>query len=123
LDLNLLTLDDRPAAFAYNYTCRGSVLGLRMGYDPAISAAGPGTVLTRMILEDSLHRGDTVYDFGPGYMECKRNWRTRLVPVYHYTYYPWAAPRLQLLRLRRWLRGRLHPDYVVYGGGMTSEEA
>ncbi|MGH7193994.1 MAG: GNAT family N-acetyltransferase, partial [Candidatus Saccharimonadales bacterium] len=45
LDLNLLSVGDRPAAFAYNYCYRGHVFGLRMGYDPAVCSSGAGTVL------------------------------------------------------------------------------
>ena len=114
LDLNLLVVDDRPAAFAYNYYYQGLVSGLRMGYEPDLSAAGPGTVLQQLILEDSYRRGDLLYDFGPGYLDCKRPWQTSMATSLHYTHFPMSVPRVQLLRLKRWLRRRLHPEYTAY---------
>jgi CelD/BcsL family acetyltransferase involved in cellulose biosynthesis len=114
LDLNLLLVDDRPAAFAYNYCYQGRVFGLRMGYDPELASVGPGTVLQRLVLEDSFRRGDVVYDMGAGYAECKRHWRTSLAASCRYTHFPWSVPRAQLLRLRRWIRNRWHPDHVAY---------
>lgn len=114
LDLNLLLVDDRPAAFAYNYRHRGLISGLRMGYEPDLSAGGPGSVLQRLILEDTFRRGDTLYDFGPGYLDCKRPWQTCTATSVHYTHYPLSVPRVQLLRLKRWLRRHFQPDYVAY---------
>src|SRR5487761_702804 len=58
LDLNLLLLDGRPAAFAYNYHYRGHTYGLRMGYDATVSRDGAGTVLMRRMLADGFERGD-----------------------------------------------------------------
>jgi len=116
LDLNLLMLDDRPAAFAYNYCCQGAVSGLRIGYEPELSGFGPGGVVQRMILEDGVRRGDVLYDLGPGSLEYKQNWQTAVVTSYRYAYYPWSAPRMQLLRLRRWVRRCLQPDYLAYAG-------
>ena len=114
LDLNLLLVEGRPAAFSYNYFYQGKVFGLRMGYDPALAARGPGTVLLRLLLEDCCRRGDTLYDLGAGYHESKRYWQTSQVTSYHYTHFPISVPRVQLLRLKRWLRSRLQPEYVAY---------
>ena len=106
LDLNLLLLAGSPVAFAYNYHYRGSVFGLRVGFDPNLSAHGPGTVLQRMILEDGFQRGDHLYDMGAGSLDYKRNWQTSQVTSYHYTHFPPTAPRAQLLRLKRWFQDR-----------------
>lgn len=106
LDLNLLLRAGSPVAFAYNYHYRGSVFGLRVGFDPDLSAHGPGTVLQRMILEDGFHRGDHLYDMGVGSLDYKRNWQTSEVTSYRYTHFPRSVPRAQLLRLKRWIQDR-----------------
>jgi len=107
VDLNLLTIDDQPVAFAYNYHYRGYVYGLRMGFDRAACHDGAGSVLLCRTLEDSFRRGDRIYDLGPDYLECKRQWWTRLVPTYRYTHFPWQSPRAQAVRLGRWVSRRL----------------
>ena len=101
LDLNLLLLDGRPAAFAYNYHYRGHVYGLRMGYDAGVTRDGAGSVLVHRMLQDSFDRGDRVFDMGPGSQRCKRHWRTLAVPSYRYTHFPVTAVRAQALRLQR----------------------
>ena len=107
LDLNLLLLDGRPISFVYNYHYRGQVYGLRMGYDPAMARLGPGSVLQRLVLEDGFRRGDRLYDLGIGSMECKRYWQSSVASSYRYAHYPLAAPRTQLLRVKRWIQDRL----------------
>lgn len=113
LDLNLLRVGGRPAAFAYNYVYDGRVFGLRMGFEPDLAPYGPGTVIQRLAIEDSFRRGDPLYDFGAGYMECKQSWRSSLLTTYHYAHYPLGVPRVQALRWKRWIRARLKPDYVA----------
>jgi len=103
VDLNLLLVDDRPVAFAYNYVYRGSVFGLRKGFSPDWADVGPGTVLQYLALEDSSRRGDWLYDLGPGSLEIKEPWQTGTVTSTRHTHYP-AAPRAQVLRLKHWLR-------------------
>ncbi|MFH1919750.1 MAG: GNAT family N-acetyltransferase [Planctomycetota bacterium] len=110
LDLNLLLVDDTPAAFAYNYHFRGNVYGLRMGFDPDLAPFGPGTVLQRMVLEDSFRRKDYVYDMGPGSPECKRHWQTSVATSYRYTFFPANVARAQLLRMKRWFQDRFLTD-------------
>jgi CelD/BcsL family acetyltransferase involved in cellulose biosynthesis len=115
LDLNLLTLDERPVAFSYNYHHRGWISGLRMGFDPQFAACGPGTVLLAMIVEDSFRRGDHTYDLGVGSLQCKHRWQTAVVDSHRYTHFPPADPRANLLRAKRWLQNRLYgPQYVQY---------
>jgi hypothetical protein len=98
VDLNLLTLDRRPLAFAYNYHYQGYVYGLRAGFDPSPSASGAGTVLMRMMLEDSCLRGDRIIDLGPGSPEPKRHWQTRVSTAWRYAHYSPRSPRAQMLR-------------------------
>ncbi len=104
VDLNLLLVDDEPAAFAYNYHWRGSVYGLRSGFDPAVSTDGSGSVLLRHAIEDSFERGDYLIDLGPNYLDVKRHWLTRVQTAYHCTHYA-TRLRPQALRMKRWLMG------------------
>ena len=107
VDINLLVVDDRPAAFAYNYHYDGRVTGLRMGYDPALGHAGLGTALLVRSIEDSFTRGDASYDLGPGEFRFKRHLRTRSETSYRLTYWPLGSWRSQAVRLARWAKKRL----------------
>ena len=102
LDLNLLLMDGVPVAFLYNYCHRGSVYGLRMGYDPRAGQYAPGTVLLGMAMEDSFRRGDHLYDLGVGYPSSKRCWPTAVSTSYRYTHYARWVPQAQALRLKHW---------------------
>jgi CelD/BcsL family acetyltransferase involved in cellulose biosynthesis len=114
LDVNVLFSNDRAVAFAYNYHFARQLFGLRMGFDPEFEACGPGTVLQRMILEDSFRRGDQRYDLGVCYLQGKRPWLTEIATSYHYTHFPVDVSRVQLLRAKRWLIERFYGDkYVV----------
>ena len=106
LDLNLLLLDQQPAAFVYNYRWGGQVFGLRAGYDAEVSRDGAGNVLLAAAVEDSFRRGDLLYDLGAGYIPCKRHLLTRIVPIYRVSHFHPGAPRTLLLRVKRWLQGR-----------------
>ena len=66
VDMNLLMLDDRPAAFIYGYHYKGCVYGLRRGFDADISRSGLGSVLLWNTIKDSAQRGDSIYDMGIG---------------------------------------------------------
>ncbi len=101
VDLHLLRVGGRPAAFAYNYCYRGHVFGLRMGYDAGVLREGLGTVLLRRVIEGCFRRGDHTLDLGINYLDAKRNWLTAVVPVYRYTHFPLGVPRVQLLRVKR----------------------
>ncbi len=101
LDLNLLYVDDKPVSFAYNYHYNGRVEGLRMGFDAAYAAGSPGAVLLKMSFQDGFRLGDHTVDLGVGNLDCKRHWLTRLDTSYRYTHFPLAAPKAQLLRLKR----------------------
>ncbi|MBI1902126.1 MAG: GNAT family N-acetyltransferase [Planctomycetia bacterium] len=110
LDMNLLYFNDRPMAFAYNYTYRGHVFGLRIGYDPEISRDGVGNIMYMHALRDSFQRNDHTYDMGPGSLECKRHLWSRVQPVYRYSFYRPTGIRAQLVRFKRladgWLASR-----------------
>jgi CelD/BcsL family acetyltransferase involved in cellulose biosynthesis len=100
VDLNLLFLAGRPAAFIYNYHYQGHLYGLRMGFDASVTKAGSGTALMRRVIEDSFARGDHAFDLGPGSLKCKQPWQTSSARNYRYTHFAVAA-RPQVLRLKR----------------------
>lgn len=102
LDLCILEVDGQAVAFAYNYHHNGQVFGLRMGHDRDDRFEGAGSVLMLHMLRDSASRGDTLIDLGPEYLECKRNWLTRLATIGRATHYPPSAIRAQILRIKRW---------------------
>lgn len=105
VDMNLLWIDDAPAAFSYNYHYQGHVSGLRAGFDETLSHASPGIVLYHRMFRDGFERGDKLFDLGPGSIDAKRPWMTGTSYSYRYRHYPLAAPRVQLLRMRHWLSG------------------
>ena len=107
VDLNLLLLGGRPAAFAYNYHWGGRVCGVRAGYDAGLSRRGAGGLLLAYAIRDSFQRGDRLYDLGVGYLRGKRYLATRIVPIHRYSHFHPKAVRAQLLRVKRWVQERL----------------
>ncbi len=100
-DVNLLYIDDQPAAYAYNYHFQGHVSGLRMGFDPELGRQGAGTLLQYYMLQDSCRHGDTFFDQGAGSLDCKRNWRSRVATSYAFSHFALDSTRAQLLRCKR----------------------
>jgi CelD/BcsL family acetyltransferase involved in cellulose biosynthesis len=101
LDLNLLYVGDRPAAFAYCYHFQGNVAGLRLGFDADVTRSGAGGVLLSRLLADSCARGDRVIDLGIDYLHTKRYWKTRLAESYRYTHFAPGGIRRSALRVAR----------------------
>ncbi|MGO8688312.1 MAG: GNAT family N-acetyltransferase [Thermoguttaceae bacterium] len=119
VDANLLLLGGRPVAFVYNYVYDGCVYGLRKGFDPEFAALRPGLILEKMMMEDGFRRGDRTYDLGVGSLAIKRPWQTRVAASYRFTYFPVGISRVQLLRLKRWLTGRIKgPSYPACRQGV-----
>jgi CelD/BcsL family acetyltransferase involved in cellulose biosynthesis len=118
VDLNLLLVNGRPAAFGYNYHHRGAVFGLRAGYDGELTQSGVGVVLYGLMFQDSFARGDKLFDLGPGSLESKRRWITRTASSYRFTHYPLIAPRAQLLRVKHWLFNR--PEIGSHSKGVEA---
>ncbi|MBX7168925.1 MAG: GNAT family N-acetyltransferase [Pirellulales bacterium] len=109
LDLNLLYVGGRPAAFLYGYHYAGNVFALRVGYDASVAQHGAGKLLMARVIEDSFQRGDHTLDLGPGSLEYKRHWQTRLAESHSYCHFAVTA-KAQVLRLKRaavqWMHGR-----------------
>jgi CelD/BcsL family acetyltransferase involved in cellulose biosynthesis len=106
VDINLLLLDGRPAAFIYGYHYKGYVFGLRRGFDADLSRTGVGNVLLWHTLRDGTERGDSIYDMGPGSLESKRHFLTHLTPIYRHSHFPNGNLRTQILRMSRWWKSR-----------------
>jgi CelD/BcsL family acetyltransferase involved in cellulose biosynthesis len=114
LDMNLLLVDGRPAAFAYNYHLHGRLTGLRVGYDASLGQSGQvpsglGTALMLRSIEDSCERGDVSLDLGPGETPFKQRLRTEAEASYRMIYAPLASWRSQAVRFSRWAKRRLGP--------------
>lgn len=117
VDMGLLTLDGQPLAFLYNYCWRGTIYGLRTGYDRELSRQGAGNVLYVRTIRDSIERGDRFYDMGIGSLSIKRHFLTRVLPVFRYSHYPMSVPRTQVLRVKRWLEQRRRTGDVTSQSG------
>ena len=105
--MELLLLNGTPLAFGYNYYWDRRLIGLRVGYDPGISAtSGAGSLLKAYIVQDGCERGDLVYDMGPGSLDIKRHLRTRTKTIFRYSHFDSLSPRIQFMRLKRWLDQR-----------------
>ena len=106
LDMAVLRLDGRPAAFQYNYLFDGTLYGLRMGFDRDFAKHGVGKALMGWTIEDGFARGDRLIDMGIGDFDFKRRFRTRVETSQRFTYFPWQAWRGQSVRLTRWIKSR-----------------
>jgi CelD/BcsL family acetyltransferase involved in cellulose biosynthesis len=103
VDMSLLTVDGEPVAFYYAYFCRGEVIGLRMGYDPA-APKGVGAVLLDRVLEDSFARGDRRVELGCRADAYKARLRTGVESTVRWTHVPTTAVRPRIVSAARWVR-------------------
>jgi len=117
LDVNLLSVDGRHAAFVYNYVYQGYVSSLRLGFDPEFRDCGVGTVLMGHLLRDSFARGDRLFDFLPGSLSAKRRWQTSLAQSYRFTYCRPGLGRVRLLSIKRRLDDWLLTRSLAASGG------
>ncbi len=115
VDLNLLLLDGKPAAFIYGYHAGGYVYGLRRGYDAQCCREGTGNILLARTLHDSFARGDRIYDMGVGSLPSKRHFQTRLLPILRFSHFPPWALRSQLLRAKRLWQNWRDPASIAVG--------
>jgi CelD/BcsL family acetyltransferase involved in cellulose biosynthesis len=106
VDVNVIHIAGRPAAFLYSYHHQGQVTLHRTGYDASQAENGIGFGLLLKSLEDSCSRGDHSVDFGPGEREQKRRLRTRVESTYRLTYAPFSSWRSQAVQWSRWAKNR-----------------
>ena len=103
-DLNLLLLDGKPIAFAYNFNYRGYVNVVRSGFDPTAGCPNAGIVLLRRWIADSFQRRDRFIDLGSSHIDSRWHWETSSLASYCYTHFPISSPRAQLMQLNGWAR-------------------
>ena len=120
VDMNLLLVDGRPAAFAYNYHFHGRLTAVRFGYDASLGRQGLGTALALRSIEDSFERGDVSLDLGPGETRFQRRLRTRSEASYRMTYVPLGSWRSQVVRFSRWAK-RNRAAATIWEGGFGEQ--
>lgn len=106
VDINLLMVDGRPAAYFYGYHTHGVLSGLRMGYDPD-APSGVGSVLIARVIEDSFRRGDRRIDLGVGDEHFKTKLRTSLPATHRVTHRAPSGVRVMALEAMRRGKRRL----------------
>lgn len=120
LDVNILYVGDRPAAYNYNYVANGRVYGLRCGYDATLRLDGCGRVLLYKMIEDSFRRGDTEHNFGPGDQPYKQRFSTDLRLAYSFRHYARYSLRSQLMNLRDEVAARLWSEQALIERGLVT---
>lgn len=106
LDVNLLYLDDAPAAFSYGYACDDEVTVIDAGLDLRFAQEHADDALAAAMLEDSLERGDRVLDLGTKPAAWLRTWSNGTRTIHRAQT---ARPRgiaAQVLQWGRALKGR-----------------
>lgn len=101
VDMSVLTIDGKPAAYYYAYYCGGEVVGLRTGFDPSMPG-GAGAVLLGMLIEDSFARGDRRLDMGVGTEAYKKRLRTTVETSSRLTHVAAGAWRSKALQAAKW---------------------
>ena len=109
VDINLLRIDGRSAAFVYNVAFDGRLEGVRMGFDRSFRREGVGGVLLEHMIRDSIARGDWHYEFGLGDETYKQRLRTDTETTRRLTYGSPAAWKPRAVSFARWLRQRVGP--------------
>lgn len=82
LDVNLLYVDDAPAAFVYGYVCDDRLTVVDAGMDPRFAAELADQSLLGEMLEDSLARGDRTIDCGPKPVNWLKSWFNETQTIY-----------------------------------------
>jgi CelD/BcsL family acetyltransferase involved in cellulose biosynthesis len=106
IDLDVLFVDERPAAFCYSFVYRGRVSEAKVAYHPDFAHEGAGTVLQARQLAESFARGDHTIELGHEFMYWKEVWMTHLRPVHRYVHFPLGVGA-QATRLKRAFKRRL----------------
>jgi hypothetical protein len=109
IDFNVLRLNGRPIAWAYNYRCDGRLETQRIRAVAEHHESATAVLMGRM-LRDAFRRGDEYYLFEPAAASAAGGWQTGETSRFRYTHFAPQAPRAQLLRLVRWLKSQLGSD-------------
>ena len=106
-DLNLLYLNEQPVAFEYGYCWQGCKFSLRFGYDQQASRSGIGNLLWMETINASIAAGDHTFDMGPGSLDYKRFYLTRICDCETLDHYRPFAPKAQAIALKHLVRSWL----------------
>jgi len=120
LDVNILYVGEKPAAFNYNYVSDGRVYGLRCGYDATLDLDGCGRVLLFKMIEDSFRRGDVEHNFGPGDQPYKERFATELRHAFTFRHYAKYSLRSQLMNLRDEFAARVWSEQTLAERGLVT---
>jgi Acetyltransferase (GNAT) domain len=107
VDLDLVYVDDQPAAFGYSYFHQGRVSEIKVADHTDFGFEGAGTVLQARMLAVSFARGDHTIELGHEFLDWKRVWITQYRPVYRYVHFPATSVIAQLVRRKRAIARRL----------------
>ena len=102
LDVNLLYVNGIPVSFAYNYHCRGNVIGVQMGPERQRTYRGADFILASRMIRDSFQRDDRRYEFGPGSPSFPDRFCNSVEASYSYSHLPISGLRPQVFRLTQW---------------------
>ena len=80
INIWLLKIGERYAAFEYAFESNGYVLPVAADYDPEFRQSSPGTVLRSLVLERLCERGMSTYDFAGTIYDYKLFWTKKLRP-------------------------------------------
>ncbi len=80
INIWLLKIGDRYAAFEYAFESNGYVLPVAADYDPEFRQSSPGTILRSLVLERLCQRGMNTYDFAGTIYDYKLFWTKKLRP-------------------------------------------
>ena len=79
VDLYMLSIDKKPAAFVYNYLYGEKSYNYNLAYDKKYSKISPGRILVLWALKDSIVRDISVFDFIRG----EGNWKSELTQSFN----------------------------------------
>ena len=103
VDLNLLYVDERPVASAYNLHNDGIVQGVSFRLSDADNTDAANVLVARM-LEDSIRLGDRSVSSAADGPHAFDGWQTGIATSYRYTHFALTAPRAQMLRLNSFVK-------------------
>ena len=103
VDLNLLSLNGKPIACAYNYHRGGLVEPVQIAVDPD-TMPGAECVLMGRMLHDSSERGDRTFLFNRQDTAVASPWQTSTLASYRYTHFAPMGPRATILRLNHCMK-------------------
>ena len=124
-DLNILMVDNKPAAFFYNVHRQGQIQCVCWSADPQYTKFGIDRILLSHMSQDSFERGDAWIDIGRDGSGRWRPWTNKVAVTRRFVHYPRTVAKAQALRLGRWMQerftGKANPRHVPFARQATSQ--